>query len=130
MRNISPAASWWPRRDAAPRMPKSTSAWTPSRSMSFTRRCGSPGRRIPFLPSAQRPGAAAVPCRHARVRVAGATDPFLAVVVEAGRRHDVDTLVLSRHVLRAGRADAAHEPERGALLGGPLGPAGGLHGVR
>ena len=49
------AASWSFSRVAAPRMPKITSACTPSRSMSARRRVGVVGRRMPRLPSEKKP---------------------------------------------------------------------------
>jgi len=65
----------------------------------------------------------------AQVRIARAADPLLAVVVEPGRRHHVHALILSGHVLRARRPDAADEPERRALLRGPLRAVRPVHDV-
>ena len=75
-----------------------TSASTPSRSMSLTRRCGS----------------------------VGAADALLAVLVEAGRGHDVDAVVLARArtCCRPGPTPFCR-PNDGAVLGGPVRPVGG-----
>ena len=59
---------------------------------------------------------------HAEGGVRRPADASLAVLVEARRRHDVDTIVLPRHVLLPRRPHAADEPERSAILAGPVRP--------
>src|SRR6267154_513067 len=55
MRSTTVAASGSFSRPLAPKIPYSTSACTPSRSWSFSRRSTSVRRRTPFLPSSKRP---------------------------------------------------------------------------
>jgi hypothetical protein len=66
--------------------------------------------------------AVALHVERAELGVGGAADALLAVFVEAGRGHHVDAVVGARDVLRAGGADAVHQPEGRAVLAGPEGP--------
>src|SRR5215469_7590656 len=58
------------------------------------------------------------------------TDAFLAVVVQTDGRHFVDPIVLSRHQLLTGRADAAYQPERRPVLARPVRAVRPVHHVR
>ena len=95
MRNISFAATASFKRVAAPRMPKMTSASTPSRSMSFTRRSGSTTRGDPF-----------------------------AVLEEPRRGHDVDAMILPGHLFVPGRPHAVTRPNECPFLEVQYGPSG------
>src|SRR6267143_221948 len=57
-----------------------TSASTPSRSIPLMRRCGSPGRRMPFLPSPYTPVAAILSTRSFLPRTWGVGDVRHAVL--------------------------------------------------
>src|SRR2546425_1051991 len=64
--------------------------------------------------------AVAVHLLDAQVRVARPANALLTVLVQAGRRHLVDPQLLARHVLRAGRTDAARQAEGRAVVGRPI----------
>jgi hypothetical protein len=66
--------------------------------------------------------AVAVHLLDPQVRIARPANALLAVLVEAGRGHDVHPQLLARLVLRARRAHAAREAERCAVLGDPSRP--------
>src|SRR5262245_48842798 len=64
------------------------------------------------------------------MRVAGPPYTLPALLVEAGLCHDVDAMLLARHVLLARCADAAHETEDRAVFRDPPRPVGSVGDVR